>query len=109
MYNDGYKIIPRARAIIKQLEVDLGEFDDSSIPGLCPEEDSCEQCRAARRAHKPYMAHVYQSWAIRRLRETCNTFSDLESRADPGKEGQVQQGFKQRFNEQLEAYKEKYG
>jgi hypothetical protein len=56
-------------------------YNDDLIPGRCPQGDSCEQCRAARRADKGYQTYLNRLRAIELVTNQCSVYSDLESRA----------------------------
>lgn len=70
--------ISEARKLVPGFRKRLG--DAPEVEGLCPNKDSCDICREARKASKLYMAYIYTGWDVGDIVRLCNIYSDSESR-----------------------------
>lgn len=69
---------------------DLGDYDDDLIEGLCPNQDSCEQCRKARMVDPGRQVWLMKKWRLEAIRSSGAVQSDLRYRMQLTDEGWIE-------------------
>jgi hypothetical protein len=97
--------IYEARKLVSQFRQRLGERP--GVEGLCPNKDSCDICREARKASNLYIAHLYAGWDIDAIIRLCEIYSDSESRIFGKDENTRLKSLYESFDEDLEKIRQK--